>query len=362
MPSDMSGRTIVGQTTTVWRRRQQRVVIGDKWFFEHHREHQGGGLDVLLPQMRRLLQQGGQEEDERQADEVDAGLADDREDEGGSSEAGDTQAHHDVEVMDEATKGRRGRLFDVAKDWWVSTEQLLEDVQCVLKPSSTFLPPHTQAPCAGGWWAFQHPLQQVTQIMPLKRKRGGPREQGVGTSITIKDMCLEVSPDVVASTKWMHINRKGGYLRLMLGERGRGKECVPIWEHAHRLVLWALQGPPTADQLLAAQQHVQAGGRGKRLVVCHTCSNTLCLNPLHLVYGSTWENTRQTGDPITSGVDARSGVTGVELGCGGGIDGASGSGVHAAAAVLAPAMPQGEMQASVTGSDDADDPNNTLRL
>jgi hypothetical protein len=64
--------------------------------------------------------------------------------------------------------------------------------------------------------------------------------------------------------------RRHRYLQIALGRVG-GKTYKEL---AHRLVLWAMEGPPT-DPAMEAM---------------HTCDNTQCLNPHHLVWGSHKEN------------------------------------------------------------------------
>ena len=51
----------------------------------------------------------------------------------------------------------------------------------------------------------------------------------------------------------------------------------PVLEYAHRLVAWASYGPP-ADS---------------KMIVHHTCSNTRCLSPAHLMWGSQESNMRE---------------------------------------------------------------------
>ena len=71
------------------------------------------------------------------------------------------------------------------------------------------------------------------------------------------------------------------YVRVKLGyymgERGQ-KQVV--WEYAHRLIVWALEG-------------VLDG------VVMHTCDDERCINPAHLLVGTIdANNTKEYGDAL----------------------------------------------------------------
>lgn len=66
--------------------------------------------------------------------------------------------------------------------------------------------------------------------------------------------------------------------RIALRPEGRATKLTktkiqPVWEYAHRVVAWALMGPPDASQ------HVM-----------HTCDKKACVHPHHLVYGSASDN------------------------------------------------------------------------
>lgn len=62
------------------------------------------------------------------------------------------------------------------------------------------------------------------------------------------------------------------YLRVKLGVVNGSQ----VWEYAHRLVLWAMCGPPPPEINFPVAMHI--------------CHNACCLNPLHLVWGEHREN------------------------------------------------------------------------
>lgn len=88
------------------------------------------------------------------------------------------------------------------------------------------------------------------------------------------DACMWVSKALVKAHACMNIPRAGGYLHVAIGARKGGKP--PIYEYAHRIVAWAMLGPPL--------EALQAP------VVMHTCADETCLNPRHLVWGESAEN------------------------------------------------------------------------
>jgi hypothetical protein len=104
-----------------------------------------------------------------------------------------------------------------------------------------------------------------------------------GVDTTLKrigdgSQCIPYNPVRVAAQQGMYAQHSKqqvgksrvkvfGYLEVKLAS-GR------VWEYAHRLVLWAFDGPPTA-------QYPEA---------MHTCNNKMCLNISHLHWGSHEEN------------------------------------------------------------------------
>ena len=71
--------------------------------------------------------------------------------------------------------------------------------------------------------------------------------------------------------------KKGGgrhsYLKVCMGRHPITHH--PVHEFAHRLVLWALEGPPV---------------HGDKQECMHICCNKMCLNPAHLAWGTHKQN------------------------------------------------------------------------
>jgi hypothetical protein len=96
--------------------------------------------------------------------------------------------------------------------------------------------------------------------------------------------CMPFDPTLVA-TSGNFLDVDGSqYMNATLAYDGRqdselaGEARGNIREGAHRLVLWAFFGPPDADMIDPVVMHYCKGQRG-------------CLNPLHLCWGPSWENT-----------------------------------------------------------------------
>jgi hypothetical protein len=73
---------------------------------------------------------------------------------------------------------------------------------------------------------------------------------------------------------------KGAYLSLTIAMAGQGHDgntYGEIKEWAHRLVAWAVYGPPTESQ-----------------EVMHLCHNRDCLAPAHIMWASHQENMRSS--------------------------------------------------------------------
>lgn len=97
-------------------------------------------------------------------------------------------------------------------------------------------------------------------------------------AVTLTYACMLVEKAKVELCKHMSMSRKG-YLKLSIAHVPR---CTPkrdntVMEYAHRVVLWAMYGPPPSDIV--------------HPVVMHTCNHPACLNPNHLVWGESRENT-----------------------------------------------------------------------
>ena len=84
--------------------------------------------------------------------------------------------------------------------------------------------------------------------------------------------------------QWVRLmphRNKSEYVSVLLGKDSRG-HCV--WEYAHRIVAWAMVGPPNGGG-----DGEGGGGKGVE-VVMHSCHHKLCLSPCHLVGGTKKEN------------------------------------------------------------------------
>lgn len=276
------------------------LPVRRRWYFEGMGNADAIPNDSLLPQLRRLLHRGpALQGGVAGAGEVhvEPGVVITK---WGKGPTGFRRRHGDVA---EENTMQVSKLYDLSKSVQDNTRGILAMLQRLLKGSGTYLPPNHAAP-AGDWWAFQHPLQCTTEL------HGPSSVFGMGSSHLIpRNMCMVISPAKVAETQWVYITKEG-YVRLLLGERGFGRtERVMMWECAHRIVLWAFEGPPTMQQYTWAGEQ---GIKGNGLVVCHTCNNKLCLNPHHLVYGTEWENNGKTTS-IASGEHFRRALLKAEM-------------------------------------------------
>ena len=134
----------------------------------------------------------------------------------------------------------------------------------ILEPSARLANPSSSTP-------FEHPL------FYQKRIRMGPTNSHQDTS----GACMFISASEVASfsTRGLHQVEPSSYVRVYMG-RSNG---VVVNEYAHRLVLWAMHGPPV--DMLAAEGWTSSGPH-----CLHVCGNKDCLNPSHLVWGSARDN------------------------------------------------------------------------
>ena len=85
-------------------------------------------------------------------------------------------------------------------------------------------------------------------------------------------LCMPYDLAAVRAAKWVAIHTDG-YLKLILGKDEEGQK---VWEFAHRLLLWAKFGPPTA------------GEEGSHC--CPSRPQPRCLNVLHLRWETHAEN------------------------------------------------------------------------
>lgn len=149
-------------------------------------------------------------------------------------------------------------------DSWA--QHMLEIIVSSLSPKACFMPGNFQSNDVS-WWPLKHPLRKITY-----RSAGSEPQCMVYCKATIAISrfkgCLAVDKD--------------GYLKVVIGRHDAAGKWQTVWESAHRLVLWALLGPPPLDST-----------KGTWLVM-HSCNNKHCLSPAHLFYGNQKENKRGT--------------------------------------------------------------------
>lgn len=128
-------------------------------------------------------------------------------------------------------------------------------------------------------------LASVLVPPPSLRKKAEPLDHRVFTQPPFEQTswnnmsfpCLLVDPKAVAATSHMELSK--GYLRLWLTTHTSQKGSR-LSEYAHRLVLWAIQGPPNEAHF----------GGWAGAVAMHKCHNPLCVHPCHLKWGTRREN------------------------------------------------------------------------
>lgn len=102
--------------------------------------------------------------------------------------------------------------------------------------------------------------------------------------------CMLLDKTKVAETRhvWQE-KESGNYLRIKLAmvqeEEGSARPS-PVCEFAHRLVLWAMHGPPPK----------KITDEGVRIVAMHICHNSMCISPSHLVWGKDAKNLGREAD------------------------------------------------------------------
>lgn len=104
-----------------------------------------------------------------------------------------------------------------------------------------------------------------------------PLLQKIATCMCYDQDLVNDTPKMYALAPKLNPHRGGspslGYLTLHLGNLGM--KNTSIKELAHRLVLFSIHGPPPDEDTREAM---------------HTCHNPGCLNPHHLVWGSSKDN------------------------------------------------------------------------
>lgn len=94
--------------------------------------------------------------------------------------------------------------------------------------------------------------------------------------------CMYVSEAKVKARKHMYM--RAGYVAMYLGMKGKGRKGGKrLSELGHRLVLTYTYGPPPLGSL-----------PWEEAVVMHRCGHKDCLNPNHLVWGTSKENSQNS--------------------------------------------------------------------
>lgn len=173
------------------------------------------------------------------------------------------QMRHAVECQQSTSTS----LWDPhADDVKASLTSMLDGIAGVMFDEATsgmaHLPSSSAAPLHGSH-AFVRPLMY--------------RAQTTTRTVTLTFACMLVERAKVALCKHMSMSKRG-YLKLSIAHvpKSTPKLDNTLMEYAHRVVVWAMYGPPPADIV--------------HPVVMHTCNNPACLNPNHLVWGESSEN------------------------------------------------------------------------
>lgn len=111
-------------------------------------------------------------------------------------------------------------------------------------------------------------------VAKANMKVGFPPLQCMGGRVRAEAVCMEFD-DSLLDANWTYVHPEG-YLMIKIGYQAGG--WTPIWEYAHRLVLWACRGPPPIPDLDP--------------VCMHVCHNKRCLSPWHIYWGG--RNTANT--------------------------------------------------------------------
>ena len=133
-----------------------------------------------------------------------------------------------------------------------------------------------------------HPTTRKTALidrrLPGSQALASPLEVG-GDGAQVANTagpCMLIDSDKVARTRhvrWKDEDRE--YMRVTLASvrpSSRARKTIGVHEYAYRIVLWAMHGPPPSDEVEGP------------IVAMHTCHNSRCINPNHLVWGNEYHN------------------------------------------------------------------------
>lgn len=96
------------------------------------------------------------------------------------------------------------------------------------------------------------------------------------------DLCMLPDEAAVKNTRHIAFDHRG-YLLVKVGRRPKSRGGW-LGERAHRIILWAIWGPPPPGM--------------DKPVCMHVCNHWSCLNPDHLCWGEDRENKSEAADVI----------------------------------------------------------------
>lgn len=122
---------------------------------------------------------------------------------------------------------------------------------------------YRELPSPLGAHAFLHPTVEL--------QRGSTGRRRVASTIEMPTVCMEYHKAKANGSTCFNFDVDGPYMKVYLGRNKHSQK--PVMEYAHRIVAWAMFGPPLEGQ-----------------EVMHVCNNPKCLSPMHLKYGGHAEN------------------------------------------------------------------------
>lgn len=131
-------------------------------------------------------------------------------------------------------------------------------------------------------------LQDIAVLMSADPLAGGDAERlapghealatPLGKEPTLEQCCMVPDEAIVRNTRHINFDKSHAYVLVKVARRPK-RLGGWLQERAHRIILWAMHGPPPAGLC--------------RPVAMHLCHNRRCINPQHLVWGEDRENRRR---------------------------------------------------------------------